>query len=124
MKKKVTKILANDNDDTRTAGLTKQITIKIRAKVMIRRNIDASLGLVNGTIATVISIVKDKTTDYIEKIKILLLTSLEYFIERVSVKFQMMNRVYVIRNHFPLSLIIMVSFIKVKILAKCCYGFR
>ena len=69
----------------------------------------------NGTIATVISIVKDKTTDYIEKIKILLLTSLEYFIERVSVKFQVMNRVYVIRNQFPLSLIIMVSFIKVKI---------
>ena len=58
----------------------------------------------NGTIATVISIVKDKTTNYIEKIKILLLTSLEYFIERVSVKFQVMNRVYAIRNQFPLSL--------------------
>ena len=60
--------------------------------------------LVNGTIVTIISIVKDKTTDYIEKIKILLPTGLEYFIERISVKFQLMDRVYIIRNQFPLSL--------------------
>jgi len=78
---------------------------------MIRRNIDVSVNLVNGTIATIISIVKDKTTDYIEKIKILLPTDLEYFIERISVKFQLMDRVYIIRNQFPLSL----PFIKVKV---------
>jgi len=35
---------------------SKQITIKVAAKVMIRRNID-SLGLINGTIAIVISVV-------------------------------------------------------------------
>jgi len=59
---------------------------------------------VNGTIATVISIMQDKITDYIEKIKILLSTILEYFIQRVSVKFQVMDRVYIIRNQFPLFL--------------------
>ncbi|KYN38684.1 hypothetical protein ALC56_06938 [Trachymyrmex septentrionalis] len=47
----------------------------------------------------------NKTTDYIEKINILLLTSLEYFIERVSVKFQMMNRIYeyIIEYYYLLS---------------------
>jgi len=105
IKKRVTKVLTdNDDDNTRTAGLSKQITIKIGAKVMIRRNIDATLGLVNGTIATVISVVRDTTTDCIEKIKLLLPSGLEYFIERVSVKFQVMDRAYVIRKQFPLSL--------------------
>jgi len=94
----------NDDDNTSTTGLSKQITIKVGAKVMIRRNIDASLGLVNGTIATVVSIVQDTTTDYIEKVKLVLPSGSEYFIERVSVKFQVMDRAYVIRKQFPLSL--------------------
>jgi len=103
-KKKVTKILTdNDDDNTRTAGLSRQIIIKVRAKVMIRRNTDVTLDLVN-TIATVISVVQDTTIDYIEEIKFLLPSSLEYFIERVSVKFQVMDRAYVIRKQFSLSL--------------------
>ncbi|KAL6418501.1 hypothetical protein ACFW04_012057 [Cataglyphis niger] len=74
--KKVLKVFnssSNNDDDynSRTAGLSKQITIKIRAKIMIRRNIDASFCLVNGTIATVISIVQNISTDYVEKINFL-----------------------------------------------------
>jgi len=104
-KKRVTKVLTdNDDDNTRTADLSKQITIKIVAKVMIGRNIDASLGLINGTIATVISIVQDATTDYIEKVKLVLPSGSEYFVERVCVKFQVMDRAYVIRKQFSLSL--------------------
>jgi len=38
------------------------------------------LDLVNDTIATVVSIVQDIKSDYIEKIKLLLLSGLEYFI--------------------------------------------
>jgi len=52
----------------------------------------------------VILFVRDTTTDYIEKIKLLLPSGLEYFIERVSIKFPVMDRAYVIREQFPLSL--------------------
>ncbi|XP_029172863.1 ATP-dependent DNA helicase PIF1-like [Nylanderia fulva] len=105
LKKKALKVLSNNDDDnSKTAGLLKQIKIKIGAKVMIRHNIDASLGLVNGTIAKVILIVQDTSTDYVEKIKLLLPSGSEYEIERVSVKFEVVDRVYVIRKQFPLSL--------------------
>lgn len=71
---------------------------------MIRRNIDASLGLVNDTIATVISVVQDTSTDYVEKIKLLIPSGLKCFVERVSVKFQVLDKAFVIRKQFPLSL--------------------
>jgi len=38
IKKRVTKVLTDNDDNTGTAGLSKQIIIKIKAKVMIRRN--------------------------------------------------------------------------------------
>jgi len=62
------------------------------------------LGLVNGTITKVISIVQDVSTGYVEKIKILLPSGLEYLIERISVKFVVMEKAYVIRKQFPLCL--------------------
>jgi len=44
-KKESIKSVGKDDDNSKTAGLSKQIAIKIEAKVMIRRNIDASLDL-------------------------------------------------------------------------------
>ena len=59
LKKQVAKKLKKFEDDhSLTAGLAKSITIKIGAKIMIRRNIDVTLGLVNETIATVKSVTK------------------------------------------------------------------
>jgi len=61
------------------------------------------LGLVNGTIAKVISIVQDNDGQ-VEKIKLLLSSGLEYLIERVSVKFEVVDRAYVVRKQFPICL--------------------
>jgi len=63
-----------------------------------------TLGLVNGTIAKVISVVRDPSTDYVEEIKLLLPSGLEYSIERVSVKFEVVDKAYVIRKQFPMCL--------------------
>ncbi|XP_070529626.1 uncharacterized protein [Cardiocondyla obscurior] len=101
----VLKVLSNNDDDnSKTAGLSKEIVIKIGAKVMIRRNIDATLDLVNVTIATVVSVVRDISTDCVEKIKLLLPSGLEYLIERVNVKFEVVDKAFVVRKQFPLCL--------------------
>ena len=42
-------MLVNYGDDsTNTAGLEKETVIKLGCKIMLRRNIDITLGLVNG----------------------------------------------------------------------------
>ena len=57
LRSKVSKMLMKYGDDsTNTAGLEKEIIIKIGSKVMLRRNIDVNLSLVNGAIATIISV--------------------------------------------------------------------
>lgn len=99
------KILSRDDEDnSRTAGLATRITVKMGSKVMFRRNIDVTLGLVNGTIGTIISITRSFDTNDVEKIKIRLKTGFEYEIKRVRVKFTLMDGVYVVRKQFPLCL--------------------
>ena len=70
---------------------------------MIRRNIDITLGLVNGTIAKLVSVTRGVDND-VEKLKIILPTGQEHVIERVSVKFDVMDRAFVIRKQFPICL--------------------
>lgn len=104
LKKKVMKILSKDNEDSsRTAGLARIITIKLGARIMIRRNIDVTLGLVNGTIGTITSIMRSAIDNEVEKIKIAMSSGIEHIIERISVKFAVMDRAFVIRK-FPVCL--------------------
>ena len=43
----------HSEDSTHTAGLENVIIVKVGCKVMLQRNIDVTLGFVNGTIGTI-----------------------------------------------------------------------
>ena len=46
----------DDENSNRTVGLSRIITVKVGARVMIRRNIDVTIGLVIGSIGTIVSV--------------------------------------------------------------------
>ena len=98
-------IKTDDEDCSRSGGLPKIITVKIGAKVMITKNIDVSLGLVNGTIATISSVSRNiNNKNDIEKLSITLSSKEQYIIERANVKFQLMDKAFIIRKQFPITL--------------------
>ncbi|XP_074111642.1 uncharacterized protein LOC141535587 [Cotesia typhae] len=103
--KKVSETLNKIEDNaSQSAGLAKTITIKIGAKVMLRRNIDVTLGLVNGAIGTVKSVSKSIDGSEIKAINIDFGADTEYAIEKIKVKFQLFERAFVVREQFPLCL--------------------
>lgn len=95
----------NEEDSSLTAGLENIITVNIGARVMLRRNIDVSKGLVNGSIGTIEDIIWDiDENTKARKIKIKFNNKLTYDLERVKTKFQIFNNVYVHREQFPICL--------------------
>ncbi|XP_008554360.1 uncharacterized protein LOC103576096 [Microplitis demolitor] len=104
LEKKAFDSLSRMEDASRSAGLAKVIKIKIGAKVMLRRNIDVTLGLVNGAIGIVKSVSKSVECNTIQSMNIDLGTGKEYNIEKIKVKFQILDKAFVIRDQFPLCL--------------------
>ena len=102
-RKRVNKLLNDDNKVSNTAGIERVIVIKIGSKIMIRRNIDVANGIVNGTIGTVTSVTRSSDGKSIEFINITTLFIIEISISKVEFKFQVCNRIMVHRKQFPIT---------------------
>ena len=98
------KLAKYSEDSTHTAGLENTITIKVGCKVMLRRNIDVTLGLVNGAIGTIRNV--QRCIDHANKVDtvtIMFSNNQEHHLKRVTTKFEVFDKVYVIRSQFPIT---------------------
>ncbi|KAI5715447.1 hypothetical protein M8J77_016076 [Diaphorina citri] len=88
-----------------TAGLDRRIVMKAGARIMLRRNIDLTLGLVNGAIGTVRKVIFDiDNCSLIRRLQVQFNHGLVYDLERVSTKFEVLPRVFVHREQFAICL--------------------
>ncbi|XP_054260220.1 ATP-dependent DNA helicase PIF1-like [Macrosteles quadrilineatus] len=103
---KVKKILSSYNSDcSRTAGMEKIIPIKVGAKVMLLRNIDVTVGLVNSAIGTVTGLrFNTDNSDDVDSVTINFDCGITHHLQRVNVKFQVMDNAFVYREQFPISM--------------------
>eukprot|EP00731_Ephydatia_muelleri_P022816 Em0015g399a len=104
-----------NKDCNMTAGLEAELNLAVGARVMLRRNIDTSQGLVNGALGSVTTISKEciqVTFDHTPKVP--------FKIERVRSRFQILRRFYVYRKQFPLILAFAVTINKCQGLSLDC----
>ena len=84
-----------NSDSNMTAGLELKLRLSVGARVMLRRNIDTSAGLVNGAIGTIRAIAKRHVS-----------TQFDHMTEpyNVEMEFMIMKNFYVYRKQYPLVL--------------------
>ena len=87
-----------NSDCNLTAGLEAVLQVAIGARVMLRRNIDTAVGLVNGAVGTVMSIRTLHITVQFDGMHE------PHHIERVKSRFMVLKKIYVQRKQFPLIL--------------------
>ena len=85
-----------NHDCNLTGGLLAKIVLAVGCRVMLRRNIDTHIGLVNGAIGTVTKVTKSCVTVKFDHI------SDPYKVEKVTSKFMLMKSYYVYREQFSL----------------------
>ena len=87
-----------NNDCNNTAGLEAVLKLAVGARVMLRRNIDVKVGLVNGALGTVTAITSSCVCvkfDHLDE---------PCDIQRVKGKFTVLKNYYIYRTQFPLML--------------------
>jgi hypothetical protein len=102
-KKLKAKVIKKTNQ---TAGLETVLSIGIGSRIMLRRNLDVNLGLVNGALGSVTDFVAISSDDEsVLKIKIKFDNiEKEQYIDRFIADYEYQKRVYISRSQFPLSL--------------------
>ena len=105
LRSKVSKKLAKYNDDsTHTAGLEKRLIIKVGCKIMLRRNIDVTTGLVNGAIGRVCSVKYSlDQANVVDSIVIQFGDGKKQELGKVKSKFQILDKAFIIRHQFPID---------------------